>query len=124
MELNRLFKGAQLLPNLPSPTLPMYALNTDGIDPQGSNILMERLNITSYDDAIAIKAIVAGTKEISNCTENVMIRDINVYWSTGLTIGSVIPHDGQGACIRNVTFKDSKVYHPFKGIYIKNDPNV
>jgi len=40
----------------------MYALNTDGIDPQGSNILIERLNITSYDDAIAIKAMVAGTK--------------------------------------------------------------
>ena len=70
----------------------MYALNTDGLDPNGSNILIERLNITSYDDAIAIKGIVAGKYEMTNCTENVMIRDINVYFSTGLTIGSVIPN--------------------------------
>ena len=77
---------------LPSPTLPTYALNTDGIDPQGTDILIERLNITSYDDAIAVKGMVAGTSDITNCTENVMIRDINVYWSTGLTIGSVLPH--------------------------------
>ena len=67
----------------------MYALNTDGIDPNGSNILIERVNITSYDDAIAIKGIVAGKDKV-NCTENVMVRNVNVYWSTGLTIVSII----------------------------------
>ena len=36
----------------------MYALNTDGLDPEGSNILIERLNITSYDNAIAVKSSV------------------------------------------------------------------
>ena len=32
-----------------------FPLNTDGIDPAGSNILIERVNITNYDDAVAIK---------------------------------------------------------------------
>jgi len=50
-----------------------------------------------------------------------MIRDIEVHWSTGLTVGSVIPH--QDSCLRNVTFRDCKMYHPLKGIYIKNDPD-
>ena len=65
----------------------MYALNTDGIDPSGSNILIERLNITSYDDAIAIKDQTSSKNTMPNCTENVMVRDLNVYFSTGLTIG-------------------------------------
>lgn len=34
------------------PTMP---LNTDGIDPYGSNVLIERVNITNYDDAVAVK---------------------------------------------------------------------
>jgi polygalacturonase len=35
--------------------LPTYALNTDGIDPSGSNIVIRNLTITSYDDAVAVK---------------------------------------------------------------------
>jgi len=34
---------------------PMFPFNTDGIDPSGSNILIERVNITNFDDAVAIK---------------------------------------------------------------------
>ena len=37
--------------------LPTYALNTDGIDPAGKNVLIERVNITNYDDAVAVKAL-------------------------------------------------------------------
>ena len=33
----------------------MFPLNTDGVDPHGSNILIERLNITNFDDAVAVK---------------------------------------------------------------------
>lgn len=51
------------------------------------------------------------------------MRDVNVWWSVGLTIGSIIPND-KFNCVRNVTFKDSKMYHPFKGIYVKNNPGV
>ena len=35
--------------------IPTFPLNTDGIDPAGSNIHIRRVNITSYDDSIAIK---------------------------------------------------------------------
>lgn len=38
--------------SLPVPTFP---LNTDGIDPSGTNILIERVKITNFDDAVAIK---------------------------------------------------------------------
>lgn len=38
-------------------TLPTFPLNTDGLDPHGANALIERLNITNYDDAVAIKPL-------------------------------------------------------------------
>jgi len=40
-----------------------FPLNTDGIDIAGSNILIERVNITNFDDAVAIKPLSStGTK--------------------------------------------------------------
>ena len=35
--------------------IPTFPLNTDGIDPSGSNIVIRNVNITSYDDSIAVK---------------------------------------------------------------------
>lgn len=52
-----------------------------------------------------------------------MVRDIEAWWSVGLAIGSVSPHEDH-ACIRNVTFKDSKLHHPFKAVYIKTNPGT
>ena len=93
LELDRLLLGEQST-NLAFPhlTLPTYPLNTDGIDPAGRNILIERVNITSYDDAVALK----GSKNnwtYSKCTENVIVRDCNVWFSTGMTVGSIIPRE-------------------------------
>ena len=34
------------------PTMP---LNTDGIDPAGSNVTIRNINITNFDDAVAVK---------------------------------------------------------------------
>jgi polygalacturonase len=34
------------------PTMP---LNTDGIDPSGSNVTIKNIKITNWDDAIAVK---------------------------------------------------------------------
>ena len=36
-------------------TVPTYALNTDGIDPTAKNVLIERVKITNFDDAVAVK---------------------------------------------------------------------
>jgi hypothetical protein len=33
----------------------MFPLNTDGIDPSGTNIVIRNVKITCYDDAVAIK---------------------------------------------------------------------
>ena len=36
-------------------TVPTFPLNTDGIDPAGKNVLIERVKITNFDDAVAVK---------------------------------------------------------------------
>lgn len=103
-------------------SVPTFPLNTDGIDPAGTNILIERVNITNFDDAVAVKPANQDFS-IAQCAENIMVRDVNVYYGVGLTIGSVPPRDSY-QCVRNVTFKDSKIYHPFKAIYVKTNPGT
>ena len=76
-----------------------FPLNTDGIDPSGTDILIERVNITNYDDSVAVKP----SGNWGQCSENIMIRDLNVWYSVGLTIGSVGASDSKN-CVRNVTF--------------------
>ena len=35
--------------------MPTMPLNTDGIDPSGSNVTIRNVNITNFDDAVAVK---------------------------------------------------------------------
>ena len=49
-----------------------------------------------------------------------MIRDMIIHESLGLSIGSVHPDDHY-SCVRNVTMKDSVMYNPIKGIYVKTN---
>lgn len=35
---------------------PTFPLNTDGVDVAGSNVTIKNINITNFDDAIAIKS--------------------------------------------------------------------
>lgn len=72
-------------------TLPTFPLNTDGIDPHGRNVLIERVNITNFDDAVAVKP--SSQKNKIACSENMLIRDMNIWYGVGLTIGSVPAHD-------------------------------
>ena len=104
-------------------TLPMFPLNTDGIDPAGKNILIERLNVTNFDDAVAVKSL-NRHGDYATCTENVIVRDMNIWFSTGLSVGSVTPHGiWQGrSCVDNVQFMNVKFYHPLKAIYVKTNP--
>ena len=85
--------------------VPFFPLNTDGIDVRGRNILIERVNITNFDDAIAIKPESGKYRPQSNlkCTEDILVRDVNIYWSTGLAVGSVHPLDTHD-CVKNITF--------------------
>lgn len=45
----------------------MFPLNTDGIDPAGTNILIRNVKITSFDDAVAVKPANRGYK-IAKCS--------------------------------------------------------
>jgi polygalacturonase len=79
-------------------------LNTDGIDPSGSNIIIRNVTITSYDDAVAVKPAHIGN-QIAKCAENILVENCKVYFGVGMTIGTVPPHTMHN-CIRNVTFRN------------------
>ena len=102
--------------------IPTFPLNTDGIDPSGSNILIRNVNITSYDDSIAVKPANKGNK-IAKCAENILAENLITYMGVGMTIGSVPPNDNY-ACIRNVTFRNIVQHFPLKAIYVKTNPGT
>jgi len=45
-----------LVGDRPILSIPILPLNTDGVDPAGSNVTIRNLNITCFDDAIAVKS--------------------------------------------------------------------
>ena len=95
--------------------IPIFPLNTDGIDPSGVNILIEDCNILNYDDAVAVKPMHGGGV-YSTCTSDVIVRNLNVSFGVGMSIGSV-PPNSQVNCVRNVLFDNVNFHHPFKAIY-------
>jgi len=97
-----------------------YPLNTDGIDFAATNVTIYNCNITNYDDAIVAKPC-RSTGKYCQCSGNALAYNNFVQYSTGLTIGSVPPHDDVN-CVRNVTFRDSAMYRPLKALYIKSNP--
>eukprot|EP00475_Leptophrys_vorax_P002192 TRINITY_DN11249_c0_g1_i1.p1 TRINITY_DN11249_c0_g1~~TRINITY_DN11249_c0_g1_i1.p1 ORF type:complete len:439 (+),score=108.58 TRINITY_DN11249_c0_g1_i1:67-1383(+) len=100
--------------------IPLFPLNTDGIDPSGKNMHIHDIYVENYDDAIVIKPAHGGYKYAS-CSENILVENIRVKYGVGMSIGSVPPHD-QVNCIRNVTFRNVDFESPFKAIYIKTNP--
>jgi len=101
---------------------PIFPLNIDGIDPAGSNVIIENVNITNFDDAVAVKPSNKGYSVAKNgCSEDILVRNVNVMFGVGMTIGSV-PPNGNHACVRNVSFKDINFEYPFKAVYVKTNP--
>ena len=52
-----------------------------------------------------------------------MVRDSYIGFGVGASIGSVPPDDRYN-CIRNVTFRNIVIHHPFKAIYVKTNPGT
>jgi polygalacturonase len=100
--------------------IPTFPLNTDGIDPSGTNVTIRNVKITNYDDAVAVKPSNGGRK-IATCSEDISVIDSIVYFSVGMTIGSVPPNSNY-ACVRNVVFRNITMILPFKAIYVKTNP--
>lgn len=123
-DLSKLYKslvGTKTLLSLP--TMP---LNTDGIDPYGSNITIRNVNFTNFDDAVAIKPMHAGGEYKvgkGNCTQDILVENCNVKFGVGMSIGSVYPNKNH-ACVKNVTFRNINFEYPLKAIYIKSSPGT
>jgi len=98
----------------------MFPLNTDGIDFAGRNATYRRLKITNFDDAIVPKPSNA-RKMFSNCTQDILVEDIEVNFAVGMSIGSVPPSEDHN-CVKNIMFRNIQFNHPLKAIYIKTNP--
>ena len=120
LEISKLLLGEEGFIDGDGITLPMFPFNTDGIDTHARNMLIERVNVTNFDDAVAVKPCHSGYS-ICKCSENIVVRDMEMWFGVGLTIGSVTPDD-RFACVNNITFSDSKFHHPLKAIYVKTNP--
>lgn len=101
--------------------VPMFPLNTDGIDPSGSDFHIYNITCQNYDDVVVPKPTHSSSDSFTNCTQNMLIENITVRLGVGLSIGSV-PPNAQHNCIQNITFRHSHMQRPFKGIYIKTNP--
>jgi polygalacturonase len=103
-------------------SMPTFPLNTDGIDPSGSNVTIRNINITNFDDAVAIKPSyndrVVGK---DGCSQDMLIENINVKFGIGMAVGSMHPKDTH-ACIRRIQFKHINFEYPMKAIYVKTNP--
>jgi polygalacturonase len=101
--------------------IPLFPLNTDGIDPSGSNFHIFNISCQNYDDVIVPKPTHRSSDGYTNCTENMLIENITVRLGVGLSIGSVPPNNDCN-CVRNITFRNAHFEKPFKGIYVKTNP--
>mmetsp|Transcript_31445 Transcript_31445/g.43639 ORF Transcript_31445/g.43639 Transcript_31445/m.43639 type:complete len:460 (+) Transcript_31445:384-1763(+) len=102
-------------------SLPLFPLNTDGIDPSGKDIHIYNISVTNFDDVVAVKPSYMEYGMYANCTENVLVEDAKVRFGVGMTVGTVGPSI-KGNCVRNVTFRNVEFLYPFKAIYIKTNP--
>ena len=99
--------------------LPIFPLNTDGIDANGRNITFRRVKITNFDDAIVAKP---GNKaKHIPCTQDVLVEDCEVVFGVGMSIGSIPPSEHH-TCVRDWTVRNVNFKYPFKAIYIKTNP--
>lgn len=110
--------------NLLSPVgVPMFPFNTDGFDPSGRNVLIERIFVQNFDDVVAVKPMHKGGGILTDCSQNMTIRNAEVKLGVGMTIGSVPPHTGT-ACVRDILFENVSFETPFKAVYIKTNPGT
>lgn len=76
----------------------MGAFNTDGFDVAGTNIWIHDCSVWNQDDCFTIQPM-DGTGINSNCTENVLVENINAS-GLGLTVGAIHPTLHHN-CLRN-----------------------
>lgn len=97
--------------------LPMFPLNTDGIDPSGRNFLIQNITCQNFDDVVAVKP---GKLLTDGCTQNITVDGARVFYGVGMSIGSVPPNTDIN-CIRDVWIRNVQFTNPLKAIYVKTN---
>ena len=112
-----------------NPVLQPEDLNTDGIDPSGTDIYIHDSYINNDDDSIAVKPCTrrrCTNAATDGCTANLLVENM-VLSGFGASVGSVpadVVREGDTRnCIRNVTFRNISMPETGKGIYIKSNPD-
>jgi polygalacturonase len=80
---------------------PSTSPNTDGIDPTGTNFLIENCTINDGDDDIAVKPGNA------SCT-NIIITNCTIGFGHGISIGSPVTDGVNGMTVNDVTFTNTQ----------------
>ena len=65
-------------------SIPTFPLNTDGIDPQAKNVLIEDSFIQSFDDSVAVKPCHGGYRNCQ-CAENILVRNMRTSFGVGMS---------------------------------------
>jgi len=100
--------------------VPLFPLNTDGIDPSGARMHIYNITVQNFDDVVVPKPSHKGYMG-GDCTQDMLVENANVVLGVGMSIGSVPPNLGRN-CIRNITFRNVEMRRPLKGIYVKTNP--
>eukprot|EP00632_Arachnochrysis_sp_CCMP2950_P003245 CAMPEP_0185702702 /NCGR_PEP_ID=MMETSP1164-20130828/12673_1 /TAXON_ID=1104430 /ORGANISM="Chrysoreinhardia sp, Strain CCMP2950" /LENGTH=616 /DNA_ID=CAMNT_0028369939 /DNA_START=48 /DNA_END=1898 /DNA_ORIENTATION=+ len=125
-------------------SVPMFPFNTDGVDVAGTDVLLEHLVVSNFDDVVAVKPgkrdeLVFTTRNIEWntpndnasttpppfdewdwCTRRVAIRHVTTLYGAGMSVGSVHPAYDL-PCVVDVSFEHLELWSPLKGPYVKPD---
>jgi len=83
---------------------PSNSPNTDGIDPNGNNILIENCNVSTGDDDIALKC---SPSNVQNGCNNIRITNCTFGYGHGLSIGGQTNMGLTNMTVTNCTFTNT-----------------
>lgn len=91
---------------------PFTAHNTDGVDPQGTNVTVNYSSISEGDDAIAVSG--------SSASSNISILNSTIYSSHGVSIGSYTQSGVSNMLVKNVNMAGEPTDGNQNGLRIKS----
>ena len=98
-------------------------LNTDGIDPSGSDVFVHDCSILNDDDSVTVKpghrGDVGQDGTFYNCSEDIRFQNL-VLTGFGASVGSVGPGNTR-PCVDRITFRNISMPYTGRGIYVKSN---
>ena len=87
----------------------------------GSNVLINRVRVTTLGNSVAIKPSHNTNKVVKDrCTQNVTVQDLTSTFTYGAAIVQPKVSDG---CVRRINFNKFRLTLPVMGVYFKHDPD-